>query len=60
MLCSKSSRRCFLHHLPLPASLPHLPQRFYADCGEDVSIEQHPQMQGRQMTMILGPKKETQ
>ncbi|KAI3431855.1 hypothetical protein D9Q98_010607 [Chlorella vulgaris] len=34
--------------------------RFYADCGEDVSIEQHPQMQGRQMTMILGPKKETQ
>jgi translation initiation factor IF-3 len=32
-------------------------QRFVEDCGEDVSVEQAPQMQGRQMNMVLGPKK---
>jgi translation initiation factor IF-3 len=40
-----------------PLCLPAFLQRFVEDCGEDVSVEQAPQMQGRQMNMVLGPKK---
>lgn len=36
---------------------PALLQRFVEDCGSDVSIEQAPQMQGRQMTMVLAAAK---
>ncbi|PRW33264.1 translation initiation factor IF-3 [Chlorella sorokiniana] len=32
-------------------------QRFVEDCGSDVAIEQAPAMQGRQMSMVLGPAK---
>ena len=44
-----------VHVFPPPPALPL--QRFVEDCGEDVSVEQAPQMQGRQMNMVLGPKK---
>ena len=44
---------------PFPSSPPL--QRFVEDCGNagiDVAIEQPPMMQGRQMNMVLGLKKE--
>lgn len=45
------------HPFTPSACLPAPLQRFVEDCGEDVSVEQAPQMQGRQMNMVLGPKK---
>lgn len=43
---------------PVPHPPTHPPQRFVEDCGSEVAVEQAPQMQGRQMNMVLGPKKE--
>ena len=56
------------HNPPLPAHThtitisPHPPpllsvQRFVEDCGEDTAVESQPAMQGRQMNMVLAPKK---
>ena len=60
--CARSSNRPSPALPCLPPCLPAcllacLLQRFVEDCGEDVSVEQAPQMQGRQMNMVLGPKK---